>query len=208
MFMAKLERYKSKDTETFYAWKIFELLIVRFKNADSSSSFSLKARPCVRFSIFRCLHYPQHHVLCGCSEDWPHFDPCKSRIRLWWKHNACSSNSQGDFSHRCVLTQSQAETEAGLWANVRRMAPKAGTPFVTAANVSLTAESFWCLEKGWLFCRTEELIIVKGKLPHFSLSDCFTLEMTRVTEKEREKFNGVIEKRKSSLMERSRNLLG
>lgn len=158
--------------------------------------------------LLLALHYPQHHVLCGCSEDWPHFDPCKSRIRLWWKHNACSSNSQGDFSHRCVLTQSQAETEAGLWANVRRMAPKAGTPFVTAANVSLTAESFWCLEKGWLFCRTEELIIVKGKLPHLSLSDCFTLEMTRVTEKEREKFNGVIEKRKSSLMERSRNLLG
>lgn len=34
--MAKLERYKSKGTETFHALKIFELLIVRFKNAVSS----------------------------------------------------------------------------------------------------------------------------------------------------------------------------
>lgn len=64
-----------------------------------------------------------------------------------------------------------------------------------AANVSLTAESFWCSEKGRLFRRAEELIIVKGKLPYLSLSDCFTLEMTCVTEEE--------EKRKSSLMERS-----
>lgn len=125
----------------------------------SSSSLSLKLNPSMcEIWIFKCVHKPQHHVLCGCSEDWPYFDPCKSRIRLGWEHNACSSNSQGDFSHHCVLTLSQAETETGLWANARRTAPKAGTPFVTAANVFLTAESFWCLEKGRLFRRTEELI--------------------------------------------------
>ncbi len=145
-----------------------------------------------------CAHKPQHHVLCGCSEDWPYF-PCKSRIRLGREHNACSSNSQGDFSHRCVLTQSQAdERKQDYEPNARRTAQRdPGTPFVMAANVALTTESFLVLGTSRLFRRTEELIIVKGKLPYLSFSDCFTLEMNRMSEEEWEKFNGVMEKERA-----------